>query len=380
MKVIKSTLMYDGVDEKHNYYIGFEGDKIIYVGPEKPLQKDSEIIAEDVVVTPAFIDSHSHIGMVRAGEPEDEDESNEHMDPVFPLVNSIHSIYMDDLSFAESVENGVLYSVVLPGSGNVVGGKSVFLRNYEDNVEKAYVKDVGIKMALGYNPRSTNDWKGDRPSTRMGAMAILRDNLLKAKKTQNLVNRDKKDIDEVDPVTEVFMDILSKKYKIMAHLHKEDDAVLLIQLSKEFGLDVIANHCMDIYHKEVFSFLSLNNIPIIYGPLDCFPYKVELKHESWKNVKPLIESGAKFALMSDHPVILQRNMFYTLRHLLRFGLSKTQAISKITKESADIVGIGDLGQIRPGFKASIVVWNGDPFSLTSYPVMSIAEGKTVYKE
>ncbi len=380
MKIIKSTLLYDGVDEKHNYYIGFEDSKITYVGLDKPLQNDAELIAEDVVVTPAFIDSHSHIGMVRAGEPEDEDESNEHMDPVFPLVNSIHSIYMDDLSFAESVENGVLYSVVLPGSGNIVGGKSVFLRNYEDNIEKAYVKDVGIKMALGFNPRSTNDWKGERPSTRMGAMAILRDNLLKAKKTQSLINRDKKDIDEVDPVTEVFMDILSKKYRIMAHLHKEDDAVLLIQLSKEFGLDAIANHCMDIYHKQVFSELSLNNIPIIYGPLDCFPYKVELKHESWKNVKPLIDSGAKFALMSDHPVILQRNMFYTLRHLLRFGLSKPKAISKITKESADIIGVGDLGQIKHGFNASLVVWNGDPFSLTSYPVMSIAEGKIVYKE
>lgn len=380
MKIIKSSTLYDGVDEKNNYYIGFEDNKIIYVGLEKPLQNNSEIIAEDVVVTPAFIDSHSHIGMVRAGEPEDEDESNEHMDTVFPLVNSLHSIYMDDMSFAESVENGVLYSVILPGSGNVVGGKSVFLRNFEENIEKAYVKDVGIKLALGYNPRSTNEWKGERPSTRMGAVAILRDNLIKAKKIQNLINRDKKDIDEVDPVTEVFMDILSNKYKVLAHLHKEDDAILLIQLSREFGLDAIANHCMDIYRKDVFSFLNSNNIPIIYGPLDCFPYKVELKHESWKNVKPLIDSRAKFSLMSDHPVILQRNMFYTLRHLLRFGLSKSDAISKITKESADIIGIDDLGQIKPGFKSSFVIWNGDPFSLTSYPIMSVAEGKIVYKE
>jgi imidazolonepropionase-like amidohydrolase len=380
MKIIKTALMYDGVDEKHNCYIGFEDEKITYIGPEKPPQNGAEIVAEDVVVTPAFIDSHSHMGMVRAGEPEDEDESNEHMDSIFPLVNSLHSIYMDDLSFTESVENGVLYSVVLPGSGNVVGGKSVLLRNYEDNVEKAYIKDVGIKIALGYNPRSTVDWKGDRPSTRMGAMAILRDNLIKAKKTQNLIDRDKKDIDEVDPVTEVFMDILSKKYKVMAHLHKEDDAILLVHLAREFGLESIANHCMDIYRKEVFSFLNENNVPIVYGPLDCFPYKVELKHESWKNVKPLIDSGAKFALMSDHPVILQRNMFYTLRHFLRFGLSKPQAISKITKEAADIIGIGDLGQIKLGFKASFVVWNGDPFSLANYPIMSIAEGKTVYKE
>jgi imidazolonepropionase-like amidohydrolase len=380
VKIIKSSTLYDGIDEKTDYYIGFENDIITYVGIEKPSQSNIEIIAEDVVVTPAFIDAHSHIGMARAGEPEDEDESNEHMESVFPLVNSLHSIYMDDISFTESIENGVLYSVVLPGSGNIIGGKAIFLRNFEDNIEKAYVKDVGIKLALGYNPRSTKEWKGERPSTRMGAMAVLRDNLIKAKKIQNLINRNKKDIDEVDPITEVFIDMLSKKFKILAHLHKEDDAMLLVQLSREFGLDPIANHCMDIYRRDVFSFLNSNNIPIIYGPLDSFPYKVELKHESWKNIKPLIDSKAKFSLMSDHPVILQRNMFYTLRHLLRFGLSKSEAISKITKESADIIGIYDLGQIKPGFKSSFVIWNGDPFSLTNYPIMSIAEGKTIYKE
>ena len=84
--------------------------------------------------------------------------------------------------------------------------------------------------------------------------------------------------------------------------------------------------------------------------------------------------------MSDHPVILQRNLFYTLRHLLRFGMSKADAISKITKEAADIIGVNDIGQVKPGYKASFVVWNGDPFSLSSYPVLVIAEGKTVYQE
>jgi imidazolonepropionase-like amidohydrolase len=84
--------------------------------------------------------------------------------------------------------------------------------------------------------------------------------------------------------------------------------------------------------------------------------------------------------MSDHPVILHRNMFYTLRHLLRFGLSKADAISKITKEAAEIIGVRQLGQIEPGSKASIIVWNGDPFSLSSYSILVIAEGRTACRE
>jgi imidazolonepropionase-like amidohydrolase len=113
---------------------------------------------------------------------------------------------------------------------------------------------MGIKSALGFNPRSTPEWNGERPSTRMGAMAILWNNLIKAKKLQNLINKIKKDADVADPVTEVFLDVISKKYKVIAHLHKDADAMVLIQLAMEFGLDVIAIHCRNIYRKSIFSF------------------------------------------------------------------------------------------------------------------------------
>ncbi|HXT84360.1 MAG TPA: hypothetical protein VN704_08535 [Verrucomicrobiae bacterium] len=67
------------------------------------------------------------------------------------------------------------------------------------------------------------------------------------------------------------MNILSKKHHL-AHLHKEDDVILLVQLSK-VGLKVIANHCMHVLREDVFSYLHSNNIPIIYGLLVSSPYK-----------------------------------------------------------------------------------------------------------
>jgi imidazolonepropionase-like amidohydrolase len=99
VKVIKSKKLYDGIGEKDDYYVGFEDNRLTYIDSEKPLQNDVEMIVEDAVVTPAFIDLHSHIGMVRAGEPADEDECNDHMHPVSPAINALHSIYMDDVSF-----------------------------------------------------------------------------------------------------------------------------------------------------------------------------------------------------------------------------------------------------------------------------------------
>ena len=375
MRYVKATTLYDGTGSKNNVYIGF--DKQIEEITEK--EPDGDIIAEGVV-TPAFIDAHSHIGMVRAGEPSAEDESNEHMDPAFPMINALHSIYMDDSAFKESVENNFLYSSVLPGSGNPIAGKVVLVKNFKTNIKDAYMQDVGIKAALGYNPRSTTDWGGTRPTTRMGAIAILRERFLSARKSLNLLDSKKKVPDELKPIEEVFIDILQRKLPLMVHLHREDDAYVLMSLMDEFGFKAIINHAMDIYRKSTFEAMKERNIDLVYGPLDSHPYKVELKHETWRNCKAVMDSGVRFCMMSDHPVILQRNMFLTMRHFLRFGMSKETAISKLTSEPAAILNIKDLGHIRKGFIPSFSVWTGDPFSMESHPSLVIAEGEIVHSE
>ena len=89
---------------------------------------------------------------------------------------------------------------------------------------------------------------------------------------QKLVQTEKKVIDEAEPITEVFMDILSGKYKMMFHVHKEDDIMVLLQLVKEFDIkEAVANHCLDVHRKEVFGALRDASIPVIYGPIGCVP-------------------------------------------------------------------------------------------------------------
>lgn len=375
MKVIKATTLYDGTTESRDQYIAFDNE-ISYIGKKRP---EGELIAEGIV-TPAIVDGHSHIGMDRAGEPMYEGEANEKMDSIYPLVRAIDSIYMDDHAFTESVESGVLYSTVLPGSGNPIGGKAALIRNFAGNTKDAFIKEIGIKAALGYNPRSTVEWKGKRPSTRMGAVALLRENFSKAVKAKKLLDKKKKLPEEMEPLTEVFMDILSGKYKLMIHLHKEDDLYIATQLANEFGFKFVVNHGLDIFRALPFEDLRKLNIPLIYGPLDSHPYKVELKHETWRNCEHVMKSGVKFGMMSDHPVILQRNMFYTMRHFLRFGMSKAEAISHVTSATADIIGAEGIGSVKKGYKSSMVVWSGDPFDLTSHPSMVIGEGRILVEQ
>ena len=54
MKLIKSQVLFDGSDENKDVFIGFESEKIVYVGNNKP-EEGGEII--EGTVTPAFVDA-----------------------------------------------------------------------------------------------------------------------------------------------------------------------------------------------------------------------------------------------------------------------------------------------------------------------------------
>ncbi len=381
---VKADLVYSGKPGLiyRNVYIVWENDKIVEITQERPKNVNEVFEFDRAVVTPAFIDAHCHIGLIRAGENPEEEEVNEKMDTVLPHLDALASIYMDDPSFRESVEFGVLYSCVLPGSGNVIGGRAVLIRNFARDVEEAFIKYCGIKVALGYNPRSVTKWRGTRPSTRMGSFGILYKTLQRAQDALKLVEKGKRDIEEIDVELRALFPVVRGEEPLRVHLHKKDDLLLLLKLAREFNIKLTVEHACDIYEKYVFERIKSENIPLIYGPLDSFAYKTELKHENWRNVKYLVEVDLDLiALMSDHPVVLQRNLYLQLRFFRRFGMSPDKCIALVTYNPARILGVDNtLGTVEPGKTASIVVWNGDPFNLDSYPVLVIAEGRKVYEE
>jgi imidazolonepropionase-like amidohydrolase len=289
---------------------------------------------------------------------------------------------MDDKSFKDAVESGVLYSCVVPGSGNIIGGLSAVIRNYARDSTGALIDRAGLKAAFGYNPKSTINWKGQRPNTRMGAVAILRGRLAEVRQKMQKHRKArgaKKEEISFSAEDVVLRDLLTGKIRLRAHVHKIDDISALLRLVDEFKIRLTIEHAMDVHHPATFKELKKRKIPVVYGPIDSFAYKVELKHEDWRNIGHLLTSGVQFGLMTDHPVTLARQLFLQTRWFLRAGLSKQQAIELVTYKNAGILGIDDrLGTLQRGKWASFIGWNGDPFDMASYPTVVYGEGERCY--
>jgi imidazolonepropionase-like amidohydrolase len=375
MNCVFVKTLYTGKSLVENTHIVFDDDRIVSISKAKK----GTLVGEYEVVTPAFIDPHSHIGMVRSGEPSNEAEANERMDTILALADALDSVHMDDPALQEAIEMGVLYTCVVPGSGNIIGGRSAVIRNFASNSSEALVARRGLKAAFGYNPMSTQQWKGTRPSTRMGALALLRKRLdeVSQKVAQQKKAKGKKR-DEVTFTAEdgILRELLQKRLVLRAHVHKTDDVAVVLRLADEFNLKVCVEHAMDVNEPEIFRELKRREIPVTYGPLDAFPYKVELRHCSWKNIQHLLDSKVAFGLMTDHPVTPAGSLFLQTRWFTRFGMSKQQAVEIVSRQNARILGLSDrLGTLEKGKWASFVCWNGDPFDVTHFPVAVYGEGQ-----
>ena len=378
MNYISAQKIYTGKKIVSNAHLLFNGKKVSAVSKTKK----GRCLGKFEILTPAFVDPHSHIGMERAGEPNTEGEANEHQDSILTLTDALDSIQMDDKALKDAVQMGVLYSCVMPGSGNIIGGLSAVIRNYAASGTEALITRAGLKSAFGFNPMKTNAWKGKRPTTRMGAMAMLRSRLDEVRQKMRQYNRargSKKQDIVFSAEDRVLRNLLERKLRLRAHVHKIDDIAALLRLVDEFKIDVTVDHAGDVHRPEIFQELKKRKIPVVYGPIDSFAYKVELKHEDWRNVRHLMASGVKFGLMTDHPVTLARQLLLQTRWFIRAGLSRQAAIELISRRNAEILGIeAQLGILERGKWASFVCWNGDPFDLTCYPVAVYGEGKLLY--
>jgi imidazolonepropionase-like amidohydrolase len=183
---------------------------------------------------------------------------------------------------------------------------------------------------------------------------------------------------ELDSDEQALLELLKGKRIAKVHVHKEDDAYYLIELARKYGLNVTADHVLDVFHQEVFDALADAGIPVVFGPPGCLAYKVELKHADFRNVQLLMRSRAFYGLMTDHPVIMAPMLRDSLKYFLIHGMKEEEAISIITSRNAKILGLDrDLGTVAAGKLASLVVWDRSPLHLGAFPVMVMGEGRVL---
>ncbi|MEJ7734422.1 MAG: amidohydrolase family protein [Polyangiaceae bacterium] len=138
-------------------------------------------------VTPGIIDSHSHLGVYAWPNAVAHEDGNEMTDPVFSHAQAVDAFWPEDPGIERAVAGGVTAIQVLPGSGNLIGGRAVTVKLRHGHsgreMHMAGAPD-GLKMACGENPKRVYGEAKRTPMSRMGNLALQRAAFLKAQKLQ----------------------------------------------------------------------------------------------------------------------------------------------------------------------------------------------------
>jgi imidazolonepropionase-like amidohydrolase len=358
--------------------------RIVAVGQTVDAPSDAAVIdGQGKWVTPGLIDTHSHLGVYSAPGVPALSDGNEATNPVTAHVWAEHSVWPQDPQFPRALAGGVTTLQVLPGSANLIGGRSVVLKVVPGRTVQEMKfpgARYGLKMACGENPKRVYSGRG--PATRMGNVAGYRAAWIQAegyrRRWDNWNSNQRGDPPSRDLGMETLAEVLRGNIYVHNHCYRSDEMAIMIDIAREFGYHIRSFH----HGVEAYKIADVLARDSISGSLwaDWGAFKMEAMDAVRANLALVHNAGARAIVHSDDPSGIQRLNQEAAKALAAgraIGLSLTEddAIRWVTINPAWALGLHDrIGTLETGKNADIVLWTGNPFSVYSMPQMVWIDG------
>jgi len=357
-----------------------DGEIVAVGGSDLPTDGYQSIDGTGKFVTPGIIDIHSHLGDYPSPSVDAHSDGNEATAPTTPEVWAEHSVWPQDPGFSRALANGGVTSLqILPGSANLMGGRSVTLKNVPARTVQGMKfpgAPYGFKMACGENPKRVYGNRGRMPSTRMGNFAVNRETWLDAIDYANDEDADR------DLGKETLVGVLDGEILVHNHCYRADEMALVMDMAKEMGYRVSAfHHAVEAY--KIGDLLRENDVcSAIWA--DWYGFKMEAYDGIVENAALLQQEGACVVIHSDSQDEIQRLNQEVAKaqaagRRMGIDLPDEQVIGWITLNAARAMGIDAMtGSLEAGKMADVVLWNGDPLSVYSRPERVWVDGALLY--
>ncbi len=349
--------------------------KIVAVGKTVDSPGDAVTIdATGKFVTPGLVDTHSHLGVYAAPGGDALSDGNEATNPTTPYVWAEHSVWPQDPQFPRNLAGGITTIQVLPGSANLIGGRSVVLKVVPSRTVQGMKfpgAKYGLKMACGENPKRVYANRG--PSTRMGNVAGYRSAWIQAeayrRRWDKWLGDHKGDPPQRDLGMETLAEVLRGNILVHNHCYRADEMAQMMDIAREFGYRIRSfHHGVEAY--KVADLLARDSIGASIWA-DWGSFKMEALDAVRQNMALVHQAGARVIVHSDDPSGSQRLNQEAAKGMAAgraVGISITEddAIKWNTINPAWALGLDDrIGSLTPGKNADVVLWSGNPFSVYS---------------
>ncbi|NEM96904.1 amidohydrolase family protein [Pontibacter burrus] len=332
----------------------------------------TEIDVTGKVLMPGLVDTHSHIGEGSGGD------GSGALHPDVRIIDGINP--MSD-SFKRALAGGITTVNVMPGSGHLMSGQTVYLKMREGKTigDLTFCEDPGsgicggMKMANGTNPMKAAPF----PGTRAKSAAMARQLFLDAQQYQSKIKAAKGKADKMPerkPNLEPMVEILEGKRIVHFHTHRKDDIMTALRLQKEFGFKMVLHHVSEAWKSA--DEIAKAGIPASIITLDSPGGKAETVEISNTNGAALEKAGVLTAFHTDDGITDSRLFMRGAALGVRAGMSREKALEALTIAGAKMLELDSrVGSLEKGKDADFIVLSGEPFSVYTKVEQTWVEGK-----
>jgi len=361
-------------EEIPNGVLVIDEGRIADVGPAGAVEIPEDAETVDVtgkVIMPGLVDSHSHIG---------EGDGGDRSAALHPDVRILDAIDPNSDTFKKALAGGITTVNVMPGSGHLMSGQTVYLKLREsDTIEgMLYVDDPrseiagGLKMANGTNPIG----EGPFPGTRAKSAAMVRELFIKAQEYRQKLDEadgDPDNMPERNLGMETLVEVLEGRRIVHNHTHRHDDILTAIRLSEEFGYRLVLHHVSEAW--KVADEIADAGVPCSIIVLDAPGGKLEAVDIRYENAPALEKAGVTVGYHTDASITDTRLFLRSAAFGVRAGMSREAALESVTIANAQMLDLQDrVGTLETGKDADFIILSGDPLSTYTHVEQTWVEG------
>ncbi|MBX3463249.1 MAG: amidohydrolase family protein [Planctomycetes bacterium] len=336
-------------------------------------------------VFPGLVSACTTLGLVEIGAVRPTNDLDEVGD-LTPEAIAAVALNPDTTAIPVARSNGVLTAAVFPSGGLLPGRASVIRLDGWTNADLTVRAGAGPVVAW---PSDAAGRRGRRPPDRGAETGEDERGERGAKKARQRIDdafaaaRAWLDARTADPEVpldvrhEALIDALRGEVPVflLADDLEQIESAVRWASSRQLRAVVVggrdAAQCADLLRER--------RVPVILQGVHRLPRRDDSAYdEPFTLPARLAALGVSFCIATGSDFSNDRNLPYHAATAAAFGLDRNRALAAITRDAAEILGVGDrLGSLAAGKEATLFVATGHPFELTTQIELAFVQGRQV---